>query len=130
MNGQNGNGNGNGNGNVKQLLQGIRINVVADLAMIVAVVTLVFWVGRQAERIESVIVTNNEQTQAIADVQQTTTKMSGQMLQMTSASNMSAVEQRLSVAETRLDSQETFQRELKQDMVTRLNRIESKIDQR
>lgn len=119
---------GDHNGHGAKLLQGIRINVVADLAMIVAVVTLVFWVGRQAERIDGVIKTNIEQTAAIANVQETTTKISGQVLQMSSAANVSLVEQRLVAAEVQIKANTEFNRELKQDMVTRLNRIEQKLD--
>lgn len=120
----------NGNGNGNRLLQGLRITVVADIAMIVAMVTLVFWVGRQAERIDTVQENVREQGESIEKVVDQTSKISGQMLQMSSASNVAEVTQRVSVAEARLEAQEAFARELKSDVVTRLTRIENKIDQR
>lgn len=120
--------NGNGGGSAK-LLQGLRITVIADLAMITAMVTLVFWVGRQAERLDGVQRTTIEQTQSIDTIKDQNTKISGQVLQMTSAASMSAVSERVGRNEARIEAQEQFNRELKSDVVTRLNRIESKLDQ-
>lgn len=117
------------NGGGAKVLQGLRITVVADIAMILAVVTLVFWVGRQSERLDRLDKSSIEQRESVEQIKDQNTKISGQVLQMSSASSMAAVDQRLSVAETKIEAQESFQRELKSDMVTRLNRIESKLDQ-
>lgn len=125
---ENGNGNGSGASGPK-LLQGLRITMIADLAMITAMVTLVFWVGRQAERLDGVIDTSNKQTQSIEQIKTQNTTISGQVLQMTSSSNLSALEMRVTKNEARLEAQEIFNRDLKSDVVTRLNRIESKLDQ-
>lgn len=110
------------------VLQGLRITMIADLAMITAMVTLVFWVGRQAERLDGVIETTQRQTQSIEEIKDQNTTISGQVLQMTSSANMSAVESRVSKTEIRIEAQEQFNRDLKTDIVTRLNRIETKFD--
>jgi biopolymer transport protein ExbB/TolQ len=112
-----------------KVLQGLRITVVADIAMILAVVTLIFWVGRQAERLDRLDKSNIEQRESVEQIKDQNTKISGQVLQMSSAASMAAVDQRLSIAETKITAQESFQRELKTDMVSRLSRIESKLDQ-
>lgn len=118
------------NGNGTKLLQGLRITVVADIAMIVAMVTLVFWVGRQAERVDTMSNKVEGQGHSIEEIKDQNNKISGQMLQMSSASNVAEVVQRVSVTEARLKAQEEFARDLKSDLVTRLSRIENKIDQR
>lgn len=111
-----------------KVVQGLRISFVADLAMIIAVVTLVFWVGRQAERLDGVAEATAENGKTIDQIKDQNTKISGQVLQMSSTASVSAVEQRISVAATRLEAQEQFTREMKSDIVTRLNRIEAKLD--
>jgi len=118
----------NGVGSPK-LLQGLRITMVADLAMITAMVTLVFWVGRQAERLDGVADASVKQSATIEQIKDQNTKISGQVLQMSSSSSLSALEVRVSKNEVKIEAQEQFNRELKSDVVTRLNRIEAKLDQ-
>lgn len=108
-----------------------KVTFGADLAMIAAMVSLCVWVGRQAEKIDTLGTTDREQTEAIRHVTQTTDKMSGQVLQMaTQANELAEVRRKVSVQEAKIEAQESFNRELKQDMVMRLQRIETKLDQR
>lgn len=115
--------------NGPKLLQGLRITMIADLAMITAMVTLVFWVGRQAERLDGVIETSQRTTQSVELIKDQNTKISGQVLQMSSSASTTALEVRVTRNEARIEAQEQFNRELKSDVVTRLNRIEAKLDQ-
>ena len=117
---------GNGEGGIRKALQ---FSVFTDFAMLAAMVTMCVWVGRQAERIDAGVKSDQQQAAAFEELQKQVTTVSGQVLQMTSASNMAVAEQRLSVAETKIEAQEQFTREMKSDIVTRLNRIETKLDQ-
>lgn len=105
-----------------------KISLGADFTMIAAMATLVFWVGGQAEKQEQTRDEVEKQREQIADLTVSTTRVSGQMLQMAGSSNVAAVEQRVAVVETKVDSQEQFAKEMKSDLVTRLSRIENKID--
>ena len=85
----------------------ITMSVVVDLAMIVALATLSFWVGRQADRIDTM-------STQLKDVQAT----------------VSANDSKIDVAalKERTNAQNLAMIDLKDTLIRRLDRMESKID--
>jgi hypothetical protein len=102
--------------------------VMIDVGMIVTTVTLVFWFGQQVKKWDTVAERQVDQAAAIEQVQSQTAQVSGQILQMATFSNVSALEARTQVLESKQATNEQLLRELKADMTDRLRRIENKID--
>ena len=113
----------------RQLPVGTKFSVVADVTMIIAVIGLIFGAGRQSERLDQVVIKQDDQSTKTQTLSTQVTTVSGQMLQMTSSTNMAAAEARVAVLEARADSTDNLVRDFKGDMVDRLKRIEGKIDQ-
>ena len=107
-----------------------KIAIGLDLSMAVSIITMVFWFGKQVEKWDAVAEQQKQQAGAIEQVQKTTAQVSGQVLQMATTSNVSQLEARTVVLETKQATTEQLIRDLKADMTERLRRIETKIDQR
>jgi len=107
-----------------------KIAVVADISMVIAVIGLIFWTGRQAERLDTVILNQNALSAITQRLDGQVSTISGQMLQMTSAASMAAAEGKLGVLDSRVTTNERIASEFKGDITARLTRIETKLDQR
>jgi hypothetical protein len=99
-----------------------------DLGILTALGGLFFWAGQQSERIQKQDERQLAQGQTLEQLQNATAQVSGQVLQMATTTNVSALEARTQVLEVKQSTNESLLRDLKSDMVDRLRRIENKID--
>lgn len=107
-------------------VQKIQVGLLITIAL--ALIPYVFGFGRSAEKIDTLAVVQKAQGEQLRDVQVVTSRVSGQVLQMATTGNVSALEARIQVLESKQATSEQLLRELRQDMVDRLRRIEAKLD--
>jgi membrane protein involved in colicin uptake len=107
-------------------VQKIQLGLLITIAL--AVVPYIFGAGRGSEKIDAVATEQKAQREQIRDVQSQTARVSGQVLQMATTSNVSELEARITVLEAKQTSNEALLREIKADLTDRLRRIETKID--
>lgn len=91
-----------------------RISLALNCAEFVAVASLAFWTGQQAQEIKTLRAEREEQRQTEARTQQT----------------ISSAVARIDVIENKGESTQLLVRDLKGDLNERLRRIEDKIDSR
>lgn len=89
-----------------------RVSLALDLSALVAIASLAFWVGQQAQKIEEMRQQQQEQAAANSRAQQT----------------ISTAVARIDVVEVKAESTTELVRALKEDMIDRLRRIEDKLD--
>ncbi len=89
-----------------------RVSLALDIGLLTAVASLAFWQGRQAETIET--------TRA----EQKITNEKSEAAQQ----RISAAVARIDVVEVKAESTTLVVRDLKEDMIDRLRRIEDKLD--
>lgn len=106
-----------------------KISLGIELGMALSLAGMVFAFGRNTERWDKVATEQTTQGEQLTELKDATSKVSGQVLQMASNSNMAAAEARIQVLEAKQSNNEQLLRELKVDMSERLSRIERKIDQ-
>lgn len=107
-------------------VQKIQVGLLVTIAL--ALVPYIFGYGRNAEKIDTVAAVQKTQGDQLRDVQAVTSRVSGQVLQMATTGNVSALEARIQILEAKQATSEQLLRELRQDMVDRLRRIEAKLD--
>lgn len=107
-----------------------KISLSIEIGMAVTLATLIFQFGRSSEKWDGVAEAQKAQGVQLEALNNRTSQVSGQVLQMATTSNMAAAEARIQVVETKQATNEQLLRELKADMTDRLRRIEAKIDQR
>jgi hypothetical protein len=106
-----------------------KITVGLGLSSLVGIATLAFNAGGQAKKWDMVADTQQVQGQSLQQVQTTTSQLSGQILQLATTSNVSQLEARTQVLETKQALQEQLMRDMRADLIERLKRIETKLDQ-
>lgn len=107
-------------------VQKVQVGLLITIAL--ALVPYIFGAGRGSEKLDSVAIEQKAQREQIRDVQAATSRVSGQVLQMATTSNVTALEARIQVLEAKQASNELLLREIKADLTDRLRRIEAKID--
>ena len=105
-----------------------KFSIGVDFSVLAAVASLVFWVGGQSEEQEQTKIEVQKLVLKTDELSKESTRASGQLMQMAGTDSVASVVNRVAVVETKVDAQEEFTREMKNDLVNRLTRIENKID--
>lgn len=88
----------------------VTIPLVVDVGMIIALVTLTFWIGREAEKVDSVITIQGIMQRQLDEVRHSSTSVE------------------LAAERAHNDAQDKEMAAMKVDLVARLVRIENKLD--
>lgn len=105
-----------------------KLAVGLDVSMIMTLLGLVFWLGQQSNKWDKAAISSDAQAATLEQVQSTVSQVQGQVLQMATSNNLGEAEARISVLETRAGNTEQLVRDLRNDMIERLRRIENKVD--
>lgn len=109
-----------------RIVEKVQVGLLITIAF--AVVPYIFGAGRGSEKLDTVATIQKAQGEQLLNVQAVTSRVSGQVLQMATTGNVSALEARIQVLESKQATSEQLIRELRTDMVDRLRRIEGKLD--
>lgn len=91
-----------------------RVSLAMDITSLLALISLVFWVGKQSQRIDELSIKQEKQGETI--------EQTGKAVNTTAA--------RIDVVETKSESTTVVVRDLKEDVMDKLRRIEDKLDGR
>lgn len=101
-----------------------RVSLAFEGATLIALVTVIFWVGRQAQVLEELVSSRSRSEVKIETVNDKLTVLSGQVLQSSSVAAVAGLDARTKVLEARMDSGEQAARELRQELNIRFDRLE------
>jgi hypothetical protein len=102
-------------GNPNGVRNGVmRLSIVVDAGMIIGLVTLIYWVGSQAQQVKN--------------LSQNMATMQGQVLQLSATQNRDDSVARLRVLEVENINTKKAIEDMRSDLVARLTRIENKQD--
>jgi hypothetical protein len=101
-----------------------RISLAIEGSLLLAMVSLVFWVGQQAQILKDLVQSRNRTEVKIESVNEKVTHLSGQILQASSAAAVSNVEARTQVLEARMDAADQSMKDIRDDLKQRFDRLE------